>query len=194
MKNNVVENNLLNDENKDISDSNISYENVFNILVKLKFNTAGYQVRIPLEKLLPILRRTLYFIDLNEYKFNSHIYVPKYYNIDLYGYKGDNYSDSETMIKWFEINKNKLKYNLSRVYLFSNMIVGYITVNSRSLKIILAILEKNDKTLTKKKIEKKLLFRENDFGNCINLYKGKKYDISSLQIILNGALRCNLTE
>jgi hypothetical protein len=58
----------------------------------------------------------------------------------------------------------------------------------------LAILEKNDKTLTKKKIEKKLLFRENDFGNCINLYKGKKYDISSLQIILNGALRCNLTE
>jgi hypothetical protein len=93
---------------------------------------------------------------------------------------GDNYSDSDTMLKWFNDNNKTCTYYLSKIYVFNNMIIGYMTVNNKSLKIILAT-SKN----------KSLLDKQNHFGTGnINLYKGKKYVISSIPLVLNGAIRC----
>lgn len=188
-------------ENKENSES--GYETVLNMLVKRKFNTAGYQVKIPLEHLITRLRRTLYFVDLSDFVFRSYVYVPKYYNIDLYCYKGDNYSDSDTMLKWFEKNKQTLKYELSKIYLFSNMIVGYITLDSRPLKIILATSRKHLANTDALKPNKSSYHKRNDrtsereheiqgtpLQSGINLNKANKYTISSIPIILNGAMRC----
>jgi hypothetical protein len=176
-------NTMENDENtnKNISmKSNCKYNSVLEMLSRKQFNTTGYQVKIPLDHLIYRLKRTLYFLDLNEFEFAQYVYVPKYYNIDLYGYMGDNYSDSDTMLKWFNENNKTIIYNLSKIYVFNNMIIGYMTVNNKSLKIILAT-SKN----------KSLLDKQNQFGTGnINLYKGKKYVISSIPLVLTGAIRC----
>jgi hypothetical protein len=176
-------NTMENDENTNTNismKSNCKYNSVLEMLSRKQFNTTGYQVKIPLDHLIHRLKRTLYFLDLNEFEFAQYVYVPKYYNIDLYGYMGDNYSDSDTMLKWFNENNKTIIYNLSKIYVFNNMIIGYMTVNNKSLKIILAT-SKN----------KSLLDKQNQFGTGnINLYKGKKYVISSIPLVLTGAIRC----
>jgi len=158
-----------------------SYDSIVEMLSRKEFNTTGYQIKIPLEHLLYRLRRSLYFLDLNEYKFSHYVYVPKYYNIDLYGYMGDSYSDSDTMLKWFNENNKTVIYYLSKIYVFSDMIVGYMIVNNKSLKVILA-------TSKKSQLDKKYQLGTSN----INLYKGKKYVISSIPLVLNGAIRCNV--
>jgi hypothetical protein len=174
-----IVNNIENDENKNTG----TYNSVLEMLSKKQFTTAGYQIKIPLDHLIYRLKRVLYFLDLNEFEFTQYIYVPNYYNIDLYGYMGDNYSDSDTMLKWFNENNKTIIYNLSKIYVFNNMIIGYMTVNNKSLKIILAT-SKN----------KSLLDKQNQFGTGnINLYKGKKYVISSIPLVLTGAIRCCIT-
>ena len=173
-------NTIENDENKNTG----TYNSVIEMLSKKQFTTAGYQIKIPLDHLIYRLKRSLYFLDLNEFEFTQYIYVPKYYNIDLYGYMGDNYSDSDTMLSWFNENNKTCTYYLSKIYVFNNMIVGYITVNNKSLKIILAT-SKNKKLLDK---QFKTYNMHPNFN--INLYKGKKYVISSIPIILNSAIRC----
>lgn len=179
-------NTMDNDENTNTNismKSNCKYNSVLEMLSRKQFNTTGYQVKIPLDHLIYRLKRTLYFLDLNEFEFTQYVYVPKYYNIDLYGYMGDNYSDSDTMLKWFNENNKTIIYNLSKIYVFNNMIIGYMTVNNKSLKIILAT-SKN----------KSLLDKQNQFGTGnINLYKGKKYVISSIPLVLTGAIRCCIT-
>ena len=179
-------NTMENDENTNTNismKSNCKYNSVLEMLSRKQFNTTGYQVKIPLDHLIYRLKRTLYFLDLNEFEFTQYVYVPKYYNIDLYGYMGDNYSDSDTMLKWFNENNKTIIYNLSKIYVFNNMIIGYMTVNNKSLKIILAT-SKN----------KSLLDKQNQFGTGnINLYKGKKYVISSIPLVLTGAIRCCIT-
>ena len=159
----------------------VSYDSVLQILSRKQFTTTGYQIKIPLDHLLYRLRRSLYFLDLNDFKFSQYVYVPKYYNLDLHGYKGDSYSDSDTMLKWFNENNKTVTYYLSKIYVFSDMIVGYMIVNNKSLKVILA---------TSKKLQ---LDKQYQFGTGnINLYKGKKYVISSIPLVLNGVIRCNL--
>ena len=183
---NTIENNENENENKNENKNKNTgtYNSVIEMLSKKQFTTAGYQIKIPLEHLIYRLKRSLYFLDLNEFEFAQYVYVPKYYNIDLYGYMGDNYSDSDTMLTWFNDNNKTCTYHLSKIYLFNNMIVGYITVNNKSLKIILAT-SKNKKLLDK---QFKTYNMQPNFN--INLYKGKKYIISSIPIVLNGAIRC----
>jgi hypothetical protein len=181
---NIFENQENNENINNNCHDNVTYNCVIEMLSKKQFSTAGYHVKIPLDNLIYRLKRILYFIDLNEFEFSQYVYVPKYYNIDLYGYMGDNYSDSDTMLKWFNDNNKTYTYYLSKIYMFNNMIIGYMIVNNKTLKIILATSKQNlllDKQIQTYDIQTNL---------NINLNKGKKYVISAIPLVLNGIIRC----